>query len=70
MRCLDGLANDGPLQQTTLWFALDQAWNWHFDPALTAHMRLHMREVLNMPSAVRFVREALADAGPAPSSDG
>lgn len=58
MRCFDELWN-GTTVQTTLWFALDQAWNWHFDPALAAHMRLHMREVLTMPSAVRFVRGAL-----------
>jgi hypothetical protein len=41
------------LGQTTLWFALDQAWNWHFDPALIAHMRLHMMEDLTMPGVVR-----------------
>ena len=58
MRFFDKL-HYGTTVQTTLWFALDQAWNWNFDPALAAHMRLHMREVLTMPSAVRFARQAL-----------
>ena len=52
MRCFDKLWN-GTTVQTTLWFALDQAWNWHFDPALIAHMLLHMMEDLTMPGVVR-----------------
>ena len=52
MRCFDKL-HYGTTVQTTLWFALDQAWNWRFDPALIAHMRLHMMEDLTMPGVVR-----------------
>ena len=52
MRCFDEQGQTTFIP-TTLWFALDQAWNWRFDPALIAHMRLHMREDLTMPGVVR-----------------
>ncbi len=53
MRCFDELDQTTLFIQTTLWFALDQAWNWRFDPALIAHMRLQMMEDLTMPGVVR-----------------
>jgi hypothetical protein len=52
MRCFDELGQTTFIP-TTLWFALDQAWNWRFDPALIAHMRLHMMEDLTLPGVVR-----------------